>query len=60
MTAIVLKKEINFGAILISWLAKWIDDTKEKIATSKSTIKMFYGRFIKYHSEEETQEQNQG
>lgn len=46
MTAIVLKKKINFGAILINWLSKWIEDDGIKNVVGKAITKMYCGRFV--------------
>lgn len=42
MTAIVKKIQINFGALLLKWIGKWVLDADKK----KAARKMFYDRFI--------------
>ena len=42
MTAMVHGTQLNYGAVLLEWIGKWIVNSKK----SKSTPKMLYGRFI--------------
>ena len=41
MAAIVLKKQINFGAILIDQISKWVEKAEKKPMT-----KVFHGRLL--------------
>lgn len=45
MSAIVMKKKIGFGEILIDWLFKWIEDARIKNVEGKTIPKMYCGRF---------------
>lgn len=46
MSAIVLKEHINFGAILLDQMSKWLDKEEKKRLTEKPLTKVFHGRFL--------------